>query len=151
MASREEQRESPAHPVRLLDVDEAHRAHAWVARDGVAGDHPAAVVSDHRDVLQLEEVDDAPDALDVLVHRQCRVGGESTGATAREVDQVAGDVVGQVREERAERRAADRPAVDEQHVGSAPDPTVGDFAGTDVEEPVRVATEQLGGVGRGEH
>ena len=53
---------------------------------------------------------------------------EPAGAGAGQVDHVAGDVVGEVGQQRAERRAADRPAVDEQHVGPASDPPVGDLA-----------------------
>ena len=52
---------------------------------------------------------------------------------------MAGDVVDEVREQRPERGAADRPAVDEQHVGPVPDRPVGDLAGADVEEPVGFA------------
>ena len=50
----------------------------------------------------------------------------------------------------AERGAADRPAVHEQHVGARADPPVGHLAGADVEEPVRRAPEQVGCIGRGE-
>lgn len=135
----------------LLGVDQAHGRQARVAGDGVAGDHPAAVVPDDRHLVQFEEVDDAPDALDVLIDRERRVGREPAGASARQIDHMAGDVIDQMRQEPAERGPADGPAVDEQHVGAGSDAAVGDLAGADVEEPVGRGTEQFGGSGRGEH
>ena len=150
VSSGEEQPEPPAQALRLLGVDEAHRAHAWITGDSVPGDHPAAVVPDDSDVVQLEQVQHPPDGRDVLAERQRGVGAESAGATARQVDDVAGDVFGEVGQERPERRPADGPAVNEQHVGSGADRAMGYFAGADVEISVRFATEEVGGCGRGD-
>lgn len=44
---------------------------------------------------------------------------------AGQVDEVTGHLVDEVGQQRAEGGAADRPAVDEQHVGSDSDPPVG--------------------------
>jgi hypothetical protein len=58
-------------------------------------------------------------------------------------------VVDEVRKELAKGRRADGPAVDEQHVGSGSDDAVGGFASADVEEPIGLATEQVGRFGFG--
>ena len=54
-------------PCGLLGVDATHGAQARITGQGVAGDQAAAVVADHGDVVQLQQVEDAPDASDVLV------------------------------------------------------------------------------------
>ncbi len=116
----------------------------------MTGDHPATVVADDRDLVELEQVDDAADAADVLVDGERRGGVEPARAGAGKVDHMTGDVVHQIREEGSERRPAHRPAVDEQHVGPAADASMGDLTRTDVEEAVGRSTEQIGGIGRRE-
>ena len=111
-------------------------AQACVARQGVAGDQPSAVVADHRDLAEVEQIDGASQAVDVVLDRQRGLGGELAGTCTGQVDEMAGDMVGQMGEQRAEGGPADRPSMDEQHVGSVADPAVGHLAGTDVEERV---------------
>ena len=41
-----------------------------VAGHRVPGEQAAAVVADHGDVVEAEQVDDAPDVLDLLIDRQ---------------------------------------------------------------------------------
>jgi hypothetical protein len=63
---------------------------------------------------------------------------------------VAGDVVGQMGEQLAKGGAADRPTVDEQHIGPAAHTSVRDFAGADIEESIRLVPEQVGSELRGD-
>ncbi len=150
MPRREEHPEPPVRSLRLLGVDQTHGPQPRIADHRVAGDQPAAVMADDCDLVEFQQVDDAADAADVLVDGERRGGVEPARAGAGEVDQVAGDMVDQVREEGAERRPAHGPTVDEQHVGPAADPAMGDLARTDVEEAVGRSPEQIGGIGRRE-
>ncbi len=142
----EERAEARAQPPGLLGVDQAHRPQPAIARQCVPGDEPAAVVADHGDVVEVEEVHHLPDGADVLVDRQGRGGVEPAGPGAGQVDQVARHVVDQVRQQRPERGPAHRPSVDEEHVRAAADPPVGDLALVDVEEAVRLPAEEVRGV-----
>jgi len=131
-------------------VDQAHRAQTRIAGHGVAGDQAATVVTYHRYLVELEQVDHSLHRGDVLLDRHGSVGIETARTGGREVDEVARHVVDQVGEEQPERRSAGRPAVDEQHVGAGPHVTVGGFSRSDVEEPVGLASEQVSGIGGGQ-
>jgi len=120
----------------LADAFTAPAADQCVARD-----QTAAVVADDRDLVEFEQVDHAANAEDVLVDGQRRVAVEPARATARKVDHMAGDVVHEVREQRAERRSADRPTVDEQHVGPAAHLAMGDLTRAHVEKAVGRSAE----------
>ena len=134
---------------RRLGVDQPHRAQTRVADHRVTGDQAAAVVADDGDLVEFEEVDHPADGLDVLADRHRGVGIEPAGTRRGQVDQVAGHVIDEMRQQQAERRRADRPAVHEQHVGAGADDTVGGLAGADVEESVGLASEQVGRFGLG--
>lgn len=56
---------------------------------------------------------------------------------------MARDMFRKVRYEFAKSRAADRPAVYEQRIGTAPDATVGHFTNTDVEKVHWWITKEL--------
>ena len=64
-------------PVWLLRVDESHRTHPVVARNRVAGDHPAAVVAHHREAADPQQIDHSSHVLDLLVDRDGRGGAHS--------------------------------------------------------------------------
>ena len=56
-------------------------------------------------------------------------------------------MVDEVGQEQAERRGADGPAVDEQHVGAGADGSASNLAGAHVEEAVGFTPKEVGGVG----
>ena len=146
-AAGEERLELPADPGRLLGVDEGESPEPVVTGDGVSGDHAAAVVADHGDVVEVEQIDRATHGVDVVGDRQWRVGGVPARPGAGQVEEVAGDVFGEVREQVAERGPADRPPVHEEHVGALSDDPVGDLTGPDVQEACRFLSEQVAGGG----
>jgi hypothetical protein len=84
----------------------------------MASDHPATVMADDCEPLQLEQVCGASDRIDVLIDRERAVRGEPARSGAREVEQVTGDVFGQIRQERSKRCPAHRPSVHEEHIGT---------------------------------
>ena len=150
LAPGEERLELPTDAGGLLGVDERQGAQPFVAGHGVAGDHAAAVVTDDRHVREAEQVDDAAHAVDVVGERQLRARRVAAAPRTGKIDEVAGDVVGEVGEEAAEGRAADGPAVHEQHVRPGADRAVRHLAGADVEESRRRLAEQVGGLGHSE-
>jgi hypothetical protein len=124
-----DERPEPPTRIRRLGVDQPHRPQARVADHCVPSDHAAAVVSDDGDRFEFEEVDDPLHGRDVLIDRHRGAGVEPTRPRRRQVDHVAGDVIDEVRQQRPEGGAADRPAVHEQHVGTRPDAPARDGTG----------------------
>ena len=106
-------------------------------------------MSDDRDLVEFEEIDHPAHRFDVLCDRHRGVGVESARTRRGEIDEVAGHVVDEMGQEFAKGRRADRPAVDEQDVGSVADDAVGGLARADVEESIGLATEQVGRFGFG--
>lgn len=58
---------------------------------------------------------------------------------------MAGKVIGEVWEQCAKCRAADRPTVDEQHVRPGSDATIGDLPSLYVKESFGLVAEEFGG------
>jgi hypothetical protein len=146
----DERPEAPAELAGLLRIDERHASHTRIARQCVSSDQAPAVVPDDGDVVELEQLHHPPEGCDVLIERQWRVGIESARSGPREVYDVARHLSAQKWQERSERRSADRPSVHEEHIGSLADPTVGNVAGSDVEERVGRTPEEVGSFSRGE-
>src|SRR6056297_2578857 len=103
-------------PLRLLGVEQSEGPHARVAHQRVPGDQTTAVVPDHRDVVEVEQVDDAPHGVNVQTDVQRDVAVEPAVPRADQVQHVAGDVRSQIRQQSTEGRAARWPAVYEDHV-----------------------------------
>ena len=143
---RKEELESPTQPSRLFGIDQPQRSHAAVSGHGVPGDQPATVVSDEGDVVQTQLVDDPSDGDDLLVDGDRGGVGEAAGPCARQIDHVACELVGQVRKQLPKGRTADRPAVDEQHVGSGAETSMRHLTSAHVQEAIGGSSEPFGGL-----
>jgi hypothetical protein len=147
----EEQAETPCQTLRLFGVDQAECAHSWVVAECVTCDQAATVVADDSDIVETEAIEHDGEGADLLLDRDRGRAGESTAPRAGKVDDVARHMLDEMRKQHAERGAADRPSMHEQHVRSGPDPTMRNgAAGGDLYKGVGRSTEEVGSLAAGE-
>ena len=114
----------------------------------MACNQSATVEPDERDpivTVQAEQLDGAPNAVDVVADREVGAAVIPARTGAGQVDDVAGDVIGEVRQQLAECGAVHWPAVNEEHVGAGADGTHSDLAlaGTHVEHLMWCRSKEL--------
>ncbi len=131
---RKEESNQPRVVVRDLGSREHQRRHlVRSVGDQAPSDHAAAVVGDHRVSVESERIDRFAEAAHEGVELQRNAGIHDRFTRPRQIDEVTGESR-ECRGDVAPDLAVQRPAVDEDDVGTATDLAVADPAVGDLDE-----------------